>query len=176
MKWWWDPIHKKYDKYLPIWHKTNKKKMLHWVFPSSSSSQQPILSSKVMEVDYTQVENHAFTWLINTLPITEQDCLLEGTINAEEEERMLNNYIARVNKNDKGITPTICIYGRNSRDKSVLRKANVLVSFGFCVCIYSGGLCEWILLQKAFGADRFRTTSPIVDTEPMLRKQSVEVP
>jgi hypothetical protein len=59
--------------------------------------------------------------LINTLPETEQNCLIIGTVNAQQEEILINKYL-RSNK-----TIQIIIYGRNCNDEKVYTKYQQLI-------------------------------------------------
>lgn len=90
--------------------------------------------------------------IINTLPETNQSCLIYGTVPACEEETHINNLLS-------GADTTIIIYGENSADTSVERKYNQLRALGFSrVFIYRGGMFEWILLQNIYGSDKIPTT------------------
>jgi hypothetical protein len=62
------------------------------------------------------------------------------------------------------VSKTIVLYGKNSSDYSVLEKKNKqLISLGFKVLIYLGGLFEWVLLQDIYGADQFPTSKRNLD-------------
>jgi Rhodanese-like domain len=92
--------------------------------------------------------------LINTMDSQSQGCLILGTVSLSEEEVILNRFI---DESDQG-SAKIVIYGRNSTDSSVDRKAEQLISLGFHeVYIYSGGLFEWLLLQDIYGSTEFPT-------------------
>ena len=92
--------------------------------------------------------------IINTLPITDQHCLISGTILASEEETQINDLLV-TNKKIK-----VVVYGKNCYDKGVLKKASQLKTLGFeTVCIYGGGLFEWLLLQDVYGKTEFRTNT-----------------
>ena len=96
--------------------------------------------------------------LINTLPSTEQGCLIVTTIAAQEEEDMINKYM-KVNR-----TIRIILYGRNSNDESIFKKYQQLSSLGFHnVYVYPGGMFEWLLLQDIYSADEFPTTTSMRD-------------
>jgi hypothetical protein len=100
------------------------------------------------------VPTHA-TILINTLPTTEQECVLTGTLSCEEELTCINRYIEN---NDWSLH--IYVYGRNCSDTTVLAKYNRLRQYGFThVHMYVGGLFEWLLLQELLGSDVCRTTT-----------------
>ena len=98
--------------------------------------------------------------LINTLPLSEQDCLIPGTLDATQEETIVNEMITRVDVPDK----IIIIYGRNTNDPSTERKYKQLRGLGIVdIMIYSGGLFEWLLLQDIYGEKEFPTTRKIRD-------------
>jgi hypothetical protein len=98
--------------------------------------------------------------LINTLSISEQDCLILGTIPAYQEENIMNEIITRIDIPDK----RVIIYGRNASDKSPETKYTQLTNFGIQeIFIYSGGLFEWVLLQDIYGNKAFPTTNKNVD-------------
>lgn len=98
--------------------------------------------------------------LINTLPLSEQDCLINGTLDATQEETVVNEVITRVDVPDK----IIIIYGRNANDPSTERKYKQLRGLGIVdIMIYSGGLFEWLLLQDIYGEKEFPTTRKLRD-------------
>jgi len=108
--------------------------------------------------------------LINTLPSTEQGCLIVTTISAQEEEDMINKYM-KVNR-----TIRIILYGRNSNDESVFKKYQQLTSLGFYnVYVYPGGMFEWLLLQDIYGADEFPTTAKQLDILKYKAPQKLNV-
>lgn len=94
--------------------------------------------------------------IINTLSITDQDCLILGTITAYQEEKIINDIISRIDLPDK----RVIIYGRNASDNSPEKKYKQLQNLGIIeIAIYSGGLFEWLLLQDIYGNKAFPTTS-----------------
>jgi hypothetical protein len=96
--------------------------------------------------------------LINTLPDTEQGCLIATTIHANQEENIINKYI----KNTKNVK--IIIYGKHSNDDTVYKKYSQLLGIGFIhIYIFTGGIWEWLLLQDIYGVDNFPTTSKQLD-------------
>lgn len=98
--------------------------------------------------------------LINTLSISEQDCLILGTIPAYQEENIINEILTRMDIPDK----RVIIYGRNSSDYSPESKYNQLNKLGIQeIAIYSGGLFEWLLLQDIYGNKAFPTTKKNAD-------------
>lgn len=97
-------------------------------------------------------------FIINTLNNGEQDCLIIGTVNAQNEEVLINKHLT-INKNIQ-----IIIYGRNSHDDKTYEKYKQLVSLGFTqIYIYPGGLFEWLMLQDIYGYDEFPTTKKQLD-------------
>ena len=96
--------------------------------------------------------------LINTLPESQQSCLIATTVPSNEEVSIINQCI------EKASNAKIVIYGKNTNDETVQKKYNQLIGLGFTnVYIYSGGLFEWLLLQDIYGDDEFITTSKIMD-------------
>lgn len=119
--------------------------------------------SSVNKVNYAFVQNTIYNsgeiiLLINTLAYDKQDCLIKNTINASNEEELINKYL----KNNKAIK--ILIYGENSSDNKVIDKYNQLYKLGFVkIYVYLGGMFEWLLLQDIYGDEEFPTTSKIID-------------
>jgi hypothetical protein len=96
--------------------------------------------------------------IINTLGENIQHCLITGTINIHDEVRILNDYLT--NTQDK----QIIVYGKNSNDEKIFSKYKQLIDLGFKnVCIYIGGLFEWLLLQEIYGEENFPTTTKELD-------------
>ena len=94
--------------------------------------------------------------LINTLPPGMQGCLIPGTMPIDEEEVAMNALIAV----SDGKNREIIVYGKNANDDTVYKKYQQLMGLGFRnVCIYPGGMFEWLLLQDIYGAASFPTTS-----------------
>jgi len=94
--------------------------------------------------------------MINTLAITEQECLIPGTVSIKDEEAFINRHL---NKNI-----SIIIYGKNANDDSIFKKYEQLLKLGFnSVFVYTGGIFEWLLLQDIYGKDEFPTTSEELD-------------
>lgn len=93
--------------------------------------------------------------LINTLPPDQQDCLIEGSVNAIQEVERLNDFLE-----EEMYDETLIVYGLNHTDESVERKQKQLQSLGFRrVFVYLGGMFEWLLLQEIYGLAEFSTTS-----------------
>lgn len=106
----------------------------------------------------TAYKNPEIYLLMNTLPVTEQVCLISNTLTPQKEETLMNQYL-NSNKNIR-----IIIYGRNSNDETIYKKYNQLLSLGFTnVYLYLGGLFEWLMLQDIYGFDDFPTTSRQLD-------------
>jgi hypothetical protein len=75
-----------------------------------------------------------------------------------DEELVINGLL----KTNKGVQ--IIVYGKNCADVGVVKKAMQLKTIGFSnVCVYGGGLFEWLLLQDVYGKTEFRTTCNNVD-------------
>jgi rhodanese-related sulfurtransferase len=96
--------------------------------------------------------------IINTLPEDHQTCLITGTIQIEDEVKILNKCLST--QKDK----TIIIYGKNNNDEKVITKYKQLVGLGFTnVYVYIGGIFEWLLLQEVYGEENFPTTMRELD-------------
>ena len=96
-------------------------------------------------------------WLVNTLPVTQQDVLIPHTIPCHGEEDLVNNVLNDLSKNPHQYC--IVIYGKNNTDDTVDKKYKQFLDFGFIhVFIYYGGLFEWTLLQDVYGSEHFPTT------------------
>lgn len=101
----------------------------------------------------TVVTNPEVYLIINTLPPSDQKCLIVNTTNVEEEEILINKYM----KENKAIR--IIIYGKNCNDESIQKKYQQLLTLGFYnIFIYTGGMFEWLMLQDIYGRDMFPTT------------------
>jgi hypothetical protein len=100
--------------------------------------------------------------LITTIPITfiggfgNRDIpLISGTLAPEREEAYVNELLESLDAVSLSETLVI-VYGRNAMDKSVVEKAKQMYSLGFTsVCVYSGGMFEWCLLQDVYGEKEF---------------------
>ena len=93
--------------------------------------------------------------IISTLPISEQECLVTGTLRPAVEEATLNGCLKR-GESDRDIV----VYGKNATDLSVEKKFKQLAGLGFSrVRLYVGGLFEWVLLQDIYGPHLVPTTS-----------------
>jgi HKD family nuclease len=101
-------------------------------------------------------ENHL---LINTLNDSQQDCLIQNTIVASQEEIIFNKLMKTNNKNIR-----IIIYGANSNDETTYKKYQQLMSLGFYnLYIYNGGMFEWLMLQDIYSFQEFPTTKKQLD-------------
>ena len=106
----------------------------------------------------TVIKNPEIYLIINTLPLTEQECLINNTTIAQEEEVIINKII----KENKSIR--IIIYGRNCNDETINKKYQQLNSLGFYnIFVYLGGIFEWLMLQDIYGKDLFPTTKKELD-------------
>lgn len=98
--------------------------------------------------------------IINTLPNTEQDCLIKHTLSYEQEESTINELLANYDFNNK----KIIVYGKNSNDETAEKKYSQLRTLGFSeIYLYTGGLFEWMLLQDIYGNTEFPTTKKVLD-------------
>ena len=108
--------------------------------------------------DVQQLTNDGL--LLNTLDIHKQHCLIQGTLNATDEEHVINQLM----QSTHGKRTPIIIYGNNYLDTSVHTKYIQLTNAGFSNCkMYLGGMFEWLLLQEVYGSDLFVTTSATLD-------------
>lgn len=106
----------------------------------------------------TVIKNPEVYLIINTLPITDQQCLIINTTMANDEEAIINKFI----KENKSIR--IIIYGRNCNDETINKKYQQLYSLGFYnIFVYLGGMFEWLMLQDIYGKDLFPTTKKELD-------------
>jgi len=98
--------------------------------------------------------------IINTLPISEQDCLIKNTLPYEQEEKNINDLLNNYDLNNK----KIIIYGKNANDETADKKYSQLRTLGFSeIYLYTGGLFEWLLLQDIYGSVEFPTSKKILD-------------
>ena len=98
--------------------------------------------------------------IINTMPATNQNCLIKTTISYQSEENLINEYINNYDFSSK----TFIIYGENANDDSIETKFKQMQGLGFAnIYIYRGGMFEWLLLQDIYGQDEFPTTSKLLD-------------
>ena len=119
---------------------------------------QSIRKINFEDVQYI-IKNSGNYLMINTLPVSEQDCLLPYTMNIHKEEELVNQLISAGKKDVK-----IVIYGKNCNDDKLYTKYQQLNSLGFYnVFVYPGGLFEWLLLQDIYGTTEFPTTKKELD-------------
>lgn len=117
-------------------------------------------SSKKINFEDIQIaiKNPELYIIINTLPETEQQCLIMNTKRIDQEVAIINKYY----KENKGIR--IIIYGKNCNDITIIKKYEQLISMGFYnVFVYVGGLFEWLTLQDIYGFENFPTTKKELD-------------
>jgi hypothetical protein len=106
----------------------------------------------------TIMKNPEVYFIINTLPVSEQQCLIVNTTLANDEEIIINKFM----KENKSIR--IIVYGKNCNDENVNKKYQQLLSLGFYnIFVYFGGMFEWLLLQDIYGKDLFPTTKKELD-------------
>uniref|UniRef100_A0A6C0DH08 Rhodanese domain-containing protein n=1 Tax=viral metagenome TaxID=1070528 RepID=A0A6C0DH08_9ZZZZ len=117
------------------------------------------------------IKNPEIYLLINTLPESEQNCLIPNTIAPVQEETMINTFLQKRIKEIR-----IVIYGRNSNDDKIYEKYNQLLKLGFYnIFLYTGGLFEWLMLQDIYGFNEFPTTSKQLDFLKYKPKQVLNV-
>jgi hypothetical protein len=98
--------------------------------------------------------------IICTLVLSDNPCLIKGTIPIDREEIIINSLLNTPSKTSR----YIIIYGKNSNDKSIVTRYTQLKSLGFTnVYIYLGGMFEWLLLQDIYGEGLFPTTRKMLD-------------
>lgn len=123
------------------------------------------------DVKYAIAHHNSFV-LINTLPVSEQKCLIKTTLDWNLEEQTLNEMLTHYNTNRR-----LIIYGRNSTDATVDKKYEQLMQLGFSdVSMYTGGLFEWMLLQDIYGDAEFPTTSRELDVLKYRPHKTFDVP
>lgn len=125
---------------------------MDWIF---TSPQIIYVGFEDIQLALTSVTNGTSkVFIINTLPQSQQDCLIAGTMPAEKEESTINKIIDDYDTNHCHIY----IYGANSTDNTAMTKAQQLSKLGFKkIYIYTGGLFEWLLLQDIYGDQEFKT-------------------
>ena len=125
---------------------------------------------KINFEDMQQVIQNKYI-IINTLPMSEQDVLIEGTVNPESETDILNDCLKKGKKNIH-----IIIYGKNSNDETTFKKYEQLLGLGFLnTYLYSGGLFEWLLLQDIYGDENFHTTKKTLDILKFRPRQLLNI-
>ena len=126
-----------------------------------NSFQSKISVAKYVEFFFIQklINGTVTATLINTLPINDQECLIQKTLSPEKEVIQIQTFQERLD-----LGGCIVVYGRNSVDTTVDAKYQQLVNLGFTnVFIYRGGMFEWALLQDIYGVIEFPTTVRIMD-------------
>jgi hypothetical protein len=104
------------------------------------------------DMQYAILHTDSF-FIINTLSVHEQDCLIKNTISYQMEEGVINGLMENFDFKKK-----IVVYGRNSGDETPETKGKQLGGLGFIeIYIYSGGMFEWMLLQDVYGTKEFPT-------------------
>jgi hypothetical protein len=118
----------------------------------------------------TFVKNPEIYLIINTLPVSEQHCLIANTILATDEENIINKFM-KENKNIR-----IVIYGKNCNDETTNKKYQQLLSLGFYnIFLYTGGMFEWLMLQDIYGKDLFPTTKKELDLLKYKPRQMLNI-
>lgn len=111
-------------------------------------------SVKKVNFEYIQGEiTNSESYIISTLPLEQQECLINGTLTPTRETDMLNHYLK------KNFTIKLIIYGMNASDETLANKCYQLLKLGYTnIYVYPGGLFEWLLLQDIYGEELFPTT------------------
>ena len=110
--------------------------------------------------------------LLNTLSQSEQNCLINGTLLAHQEEETINKLLSNRTRKIK-----IVIYGRNCNDEKIYKKYHQLFSLGFTnIYMYVGGMFEWLLLQDIYGPEEFPTTSKQLDIIKFKPQKTLGLP
>ena len=101
---------------------------------------------------------HTVTYLIiSTMKSEFLNCVISGTVPAAQEEARINDILSGNTVN--GDTITIIVYGLHATDETAYAKYEQLLKHGITrVCVYVGGMFEWLLLQDIYGADLFPTS------------------
>ena len=118
-------------------------------------------SNSIIKINFESVQKaiaNKNCYIINTLCVSQQSCLIQTTLSIEEEVTILNDNITK----NKAIP--IIVYGKNACDDSVDKKCQQLNSLGFQnIYVYPGGIFEWLLLQDIYGVELFSTTNECKD-------------
>lgn len=124
------------------------------------------------DVKYAIAHESQFV-IINTLPVSEQKCVIKNTLEWNLEEKLLNEMMNQYTMNSR----TFIIYGKNAVDDSAENKYHQMNTLGFTeLCIYSGGLFEWMLLQDIYGEHEFPTTIREMDVLKFRPIKTFDVP
>jgi len=119
------------------------------------------------------IEHSSQYLLINTLPASEQRCLIKNTLPCAVEETAINEKITQMQLRKC----CIIVYGRNATDTTTDKKYKQLITLGFTnVYIYAGGLFEWLLLQDVYGNSEFPTTEKELDILKYKAAKQFDVP
>lgn len=120
----------------------------------------------------SQFKNDNNIILINTMPSTQQNCLIANTLSILREEQIINEALDNYEMKQK----KVIIYGKNSTDNIVELKARQLINLGFTnIYVYYGGLFEWLLLQDVFGEQEFSTNIKVYDILKYKPEQIISV-
>lgn len=129
-------------------------------------------SQSITKINYEDmqniIKNPEIYIIINTLPPTEQHCLIFNTTPASNEENIINQLL----KGNKNKNTRIIIYGKNCNDDTIQKKYQQFISLGFFnIFVYFGGMFEWLMLQDIYGNDLFPTTKKELDLLKYKPKQ-----
>lgn len=114
-------------------------------------------SQSIQKINYEYLQDeikNQNSFIISTLPLEKQTCLIKGTLSPEREVEVLNEHL-KTNTSLK-----LIIYAMNACDESISIKCHQLLKLGYTnLHVYMGGLFEWLLLQDIYGEDMFPTTT-----------------
>jgi hypothetical protein len=146
---------------------------IQFILRNLPSFRESLRQNKDIEFDWRKLE----PLFITTIPLTFMGAmnvikgelpLIEGTLPPEREEVYINELLDTLDDEAMGEL-LIIIYGQNAMDKTVVEKARQFHALGFSnVCIYSGGMFEWCLLQDIYGKDEFPIMGKLM--EPLFYK------
>ena len=89
-------------------------------------------SVQKINFEYMQEEiNSNNSYIISTLPIEKQDCLIQGTLNPDREVELLNSNL----KSNTSIR--LVVYAMNACDESLAIKCHQLLKLGFTNLMYT---------------------------------------
>ena len=129
---------------------------------TASGNKNRINFEDIQSIIGTNSSSNSGMIMISTLPTEFQKCVIRGTIPAENEEALMNNIIS--GKDARGENVSVVVYGKNATDETVTEKYDQLIKLGMPrVCIYTGGMFEWLLLQDVYGPELFPTTGNELD-------------
>ena len=120
-------------------------------------TKHPILIHTFVDVDVKEHDDGEFEQ-------QQQRPIIKGTLNPKTETMVINQMM------DGSISKRpIVVYGKNYSDQTIYIKAKQLVSYGFTVYIYAGGIFEWLCLQEIFDTTLFPTSNATSEESDLLK-------